>query len=159
MDVAYASKSWRCFDSADGRAMSGVWEAGPHLERCTWDNVKDLEVSLRGFRQDQLVQCQTRHSLTVNHRQGRINRSVKLRLVTMFCSQIATTQKPRWPSRIAGSRGIQDDVEQSPCGRRETLGVPTNEGEGSLKPLADNIDLGKVLACDIVLEVSGGKKA
>jgi len=37
VDVPYTSSSWRCFGSADGRAISGVWEAGPHLERCSCD--------------------------------------------------------------------------------------------------------------------------
>ena len=37
VDVPYSSRSWRCFGSADGRALSGIWEAGPHLERCSCD--------------------------------------------------------------------------------------------------------------------------
>lgn len=37
VDTPYISNSWRCFQSADGRALSGIWEAGPHLERCVCD--------------------------------------------------------------------------------------------------------------------------
>ncbi len=37
VDAPYDSKSWRCFESTDGRALSGIWEAGPHLERCACD--------------------------------------------------------------------------------------------------------------------------
>ena len=37
VDVPYTSRSWRCFGSADGRAISGIWEADPHLERCSCD--------------------------------------------------------------------------------------------------------------------------
>jgi uncharacterized cupin superfamily protein len=37
VDEPYTSRSWRCFGSADGRALSGIWEAGPHLERCSCD--------------------------------------------------------------------------------------------------------------------------
>ena len=37
VDTPYESKSWRCFTDATGRAISGIWEAGPHLERCVCD--------------------------------------------------------------------------------------------------------------------------
>lgn len=37
VDTPYESKSWRCFADAHGRAISGIWEAGPHLERCVCD--------------------------------------------------------------------------------------------------------------------------
>lgn len=37
VDTPYVSNSWRCFESADGQALSRIWEAGPHLERCTCD--------------------------------------------------------------------------------------------------------------------------
>ena len=37
VDAPYTARSWRCFQSGDGRAMSGIWEAGPHLERCNCD--------------------------------------------------------------------------------------------------------------------------
>ena len=37
VDTPYDSKSWRCFSDAKGHAVSGIWEAGPHLERCTCD--------------------------------------------------------------------------------------------------------------------------
>ncbi len=37
VDTPYDSKSWRCFSDAEGRAVSGIWEAGPHLERCACD--------------------------------------------------------------------------------------------------------------------------
>ena len=37
VDTPYAARSWRCFQSGDGRAVSGIWEAGPHLERCDCD--------------------------------------------------------------------------------------------------------------------------
>ncbi|WP_422370517.1 cupin domain-containing protein [Hoeflea sp.] len=37
VDAPYDAKSWRCFTDASGRAISGIWEAGPHLERCNCD--------------------------------------------------------------------------------------------------------------------------
>ncbi|MGJ8628665.1 MAG: cupin domain-containing protein [Sulfitobacter sp.] len=37
VDTPYISKSWRSFISADGKVISGIWEAGPHLERCHSD--------------------------------------------------------------------------------------------------------------------------
>jgi uncharacterized protein len=37
VDAPYTARSWRCFGSGDGRAVSGIWEAGPHLERCACD--------------------------------------------------------------------------------------------------------------------------
>lgn len=37
VDAPYESKSWRCFSDGQGRAISGIWEAGPHLERCQCD--------------------------------------------------------------------------------------------------------------------------
>lgn len=37
VDTPYSARSWWCFESGDGRAMSGLWEAGPHLERCHCD--------------------------------------------------------------------------------------------------------------------------
>lgn len=37
VDAPYTARSWRCFGSGDGRAISGIWEAGPHLERCACD--------------------------------------------------------------------------------------------------------------------------
>jgi uncharacterized cupin superfamily protein len=37
VDTPYVSKSWRCFSSDDSRVVSGIWEAGPHLERCVCD--------------------------------------------------------------------------------------------------------------------------
>ena len=37
VDTPYSSKSWRCFTDASGRAVSGIWEAGPHFERCICD--------------------------------------------------------------------------------------------------------------------------
>ncbi len=37
VDAPYEAKSWRCFTDASGRAISGIWEAGPHLERCICD--------------------------------------------------------------------------------------------------------------------------
>lgn len=37
VDNPYSARTWRCFESGDGRAMSGLWEAGPHLERCNCD--------------------------------------------------------------------------------------------------------------------------
>lgn len=37
VDTPYSSKSWRCFEDAQGQSLSGIWEAGPHLERCSCD--------------------------------------------------------------------------------------------------------------------------
>jgi len=37
VDTPYISNSWRHFTSSDGRAISGIWEAEPHLERCQCD--------------------------------------------------------------------------------------------------------------------------
>ena len=37
VDTPYTSKSWRCFEAKEKGAISGIWEAGPHLERCTCD--------------------------------------------------------------------------------------------------------------------------
>ena len=33
VDTPYDSKSSRCFSDAHGRAISGIWEAGPHLSK------------------------------------------------------------------------------------------------------------------------------
>ncbi len=37
VDTPYTSRSWRCFTNSGGNAISGIWEAGPHLERCHCD--------------------------------------------------------------------------------------------------------------------------
>ena len=37
VDAPYDAKSWRCFTDASGRAISGIWEAGPHREHCDCD--------------------------------------------------------------------------------------------------------------------------
>ncbi|WP_238370827.1 cupin domain-containing protein [Heliomarina baculiformis] len=37
VDTPYTSKSWRCFEATEKGAISGIWQAGPHLERCTCD--------------------------------------------------------------------------------------------------------------------------
>ncbi|UYV37893.1 cupin domain-containing protein [Rhodobacteraceae bacterium D3-12] len=37
VDVPYKSKSWRHFSNDAKGAVAGIWEAEPHLERCTCD--------------------------------------------------------------------------------------------------------------------------
>ena len=37
VDTPYESRSWRCFEAPDKGAIAGIWEAGPHLERCACD--------------------------------------------------------------------------------------------------------------------------
>lgn len=37
VDVPYDSTSWRYFQSTETGAFAGIWEAGPHLERCRCD--------------------------------------------------------------------------------------------------------------------------
>ncbi|PLS21264.1 cupin domain-containing protein [Neptunicoccus cionae] len=37
VDTPYESRSWRHFESPGKGAISGIWEAGPHKERCNCD--------------------------------------------------------------------------------------------------------------------------
>ncbi|WP_095151551.1 cupin domain-containing protein [Pseudomonas sp. Irchel s3b5] len=37
VDAPYRSSSWRHFVRPDKNAVAGIWEAGPHLERCQCD--------------------------------------------------------------------------------------------------------------------------
>lgn len=37
VDRPYKSRSWRHFTNPDKGALAGIWEAEPHLERCTCD--------------------------------------------------------------------------------------------------------------------------
>lgn len=37
VDAPYRSKSWRHFQNDAKGAVAGIWEAEPHLERCTCD--------------------------------------------------------------------------------------------------------------------------
>ena len=37
VDAPYEAKSWRAFSDRSGRAISGIWEAGPHREHCNCD--------------------------------------------------------------------------------------------------------------------------
>ncbi|RDL44554.1 cupin [Marinomonas piezotolerans] len=37
VDTPYKSASWRFFENAEKGALSGIWEAEPHLERCSCD--------------------------------------------------------------------------------------------------------------------------
>ncbi|WP_353741059.1 cupin domain-containing protein [Pseudomonas fluorescens] len=37
VDAPYRSKSWRHFVQPEKNAVAGIWEAGPHRERCQCD--------------------------------------------------------------------------------------------------------------------------
>lgn len=37
VDTPYESRSWRHFENAEKRAIAGIWQAGPHKERCKCD--------------------------------------------------------------------------------------------------------------------------
>ncbi|WP_448646888.1 cupin domain-containing protein [Pseudomonas mohnii] len=37
VDAPYRSSSWRHFVAPQKNAVAGIWEAGPHLERCQCD--------------------------------------------------------------------------------------------------------------------------
>ncbi len=37
VDTPYHSSTWRHFVEPGKKAVAGIWEAGPHLERCTCD--------------------------------------------------------------------------------------------------------------------------
>ncbi|WP_027233601.1 cupin domain-containing protein [Leisingera caerulea] len=37
VDTPYSFRSWRHFTNEAKGAVSGIWEAGPHLERCNYD--------------------------------------------------------------------------------------------------------------------------
>lgn len=37
VDTSYESRSWRYFEAPNKGAIAGIWEAGPHLERCACD--------------------------------------------------------------------------------------------------------------------------
>lgn len=37
VDVPYESRSWRHFENAAKGATAGIWQAGPHKERCKCD--------------------------------------------------------------------------------------------------------------------------
>lgn len=37
VDTPYRSTSWRHFAKAEKGALAGIWEAGPHVERCRCD--------------------------------------------------------------------------------------------------------------------------
>lgn len=37
VDAPYRSHSWRHFVAPEKNAVAGIWEAGPHLERCECD--------------------------------------------------------------------------------------------------------------------------
>lgn len=37
VDTPYKSRSWRHFENPEKGAIAGIWEAGPHKERCICD--------------------------------------------------------------------------------------------------------------------------
>ncbi|WP_207262445.1 cupin domain-containing protein [Pseudomonas sp. GW101-3H06] len=37
VDAPYRSATWRHFNELGKKAIAGIWEAGPHLERCECD--------------------------------------------------------------------------------------------------------------------------
>ena len=37
VDTPYQSRSWRHFENTEKGAVAGIWQAGPHLERCKCD--------------------------------------------------------------------------------------------------------------------------
>lgn len=37
VDTPYTSRSWRRFENSEKGAIAGIWEAGPHKERCKCD--------------------------------------------------------------------------------------------------------------------------
>lgn len=37
VDTPYQSRSWRHFEKTEKGAVAGIWQAGPHMERCKCD--------------------------------------------------------------------------------------------------------------------------
>ncbi len=37
VDTPYESRSWRHFETSEKGAIAGIWQAGPHKERCKCD--------------------------------------------------------------------------------------------------------------------------